>query len=485
MTLALLAANFLMAFAQFAAGGFQYQVGSIGSGPSDWALGAKIPSLVAHGEYWRLITASFLHASWPHLLWNMLSLFALGRLIEVFYGPLRFGAIFILSAIGGTVASYFFTPQTSLGASTGVLGLMGALLYHNLRYRAYLPDRLNTMYPFLVSMVMVQFAMDLWNRGAIDVAGHLGGFTIGWVMAALLASRIMGEEQAERDWLPMPTAVATAAALLAFGAFGLARALPAEADLLRAAQARTPEQIAAGLEEAVDRRPHFVEARVQLTSLLIQLGRDSEAERHFKKALEDPRSLEYVRDRFNKLAEEYLRRARDSYARRAPRMAAEHSRRAALYASDDDTRSDACNLFAWTLVEDLKTGLDEAEKYAKQAVSLKPDNASFLDTLAWIYYHQGRYAEAEPIQAKAVRLYQRDPLLDRSAIADFYYHEGAILEKLERTEQAVQYYARALRARSTHVQASEALRRLSGAPKGESDPSRSPAYDPAVQHGII
>src|SRR5438093_223417 len=59
-TLALIVANLCMALAQAAAGGFHSRGGEIAQAPADWALGAKVPSLIAHGEYWRLVTASFL-----------------------------------------------------------------------------------------------------------------------------------------------------------------------------------------------------------------------------------------------------------------------------------------------------------------------------------------------------------------------------------------------------------------------------------------
>jgi rhomboid protease GluP len=453
VTLALLAANLLMALAQFAAGGFEWRGGEIGSDLSDWALGAKVPSLIAHGEYWRLVTANFLHGSWvPHLLFNMLGLLALGRLIEVFYGPARLLVIYVLSCVAGAVASYLFTPSVSLGASTGVLGLMGALLVHNHRYREHLPHRINAVYPLLLFLLLVQFAMELSSQ-TIDTWGHVGGLVGGGVMALLLEARIAGPLQDERDWVPLPTALATAIALLAYGAFGLLTTLPNQVELLRAGTTADRMARIAQLERVLRQRPYFVEARVQLGDTLLSVGRPYDALRQFQQALKTDPESELINRRLTLF---HLERARIAYEAGQWAAALDAYRDAIDQAKDDVQRAQGHNGFAWVLADKLHSRLDEAEKHAQTATRLFPGNAAIIDTLAWIYYHQQRYPQALEEQTKAVRLAEAAGEAD----AELYFHLGAIYEKLGQREDAVKQYKRALRLRPVYPDAARGLQRL-------------------------
>ncbi|HTE16923.1 MAG TPA: rhomboid family intramembrane serine protease, partial [Armatimonadota bacterium] len=284
MTLMLIGLNLLMAYAQFAAGGHEWQAGSIGKDLSDWALGVKVPSLISHGhQYWRLVTANFLHGSWLHLLANMAGILFLGWVIETFYGPVRMLAIFVLSSVAGAVASYCLTHGVSLGASTGVMGLMGAVLLHNGKYRRHLPERLNAIFPVLLVLLFIQLALDQLNH-QVDAFGHLGGLLGGVVMAALLESRIAGPLQDERDWLPLPTALATALGLLAYGGYGLLSTLPTEPQqrLLRAGRAPSTAAEAAQLEQVVEQQRFLVEGRLYLAELFIRLNRFDDATRQYR-----------------------------------------------------------------------------------------------------------------------------------------------------------------------------------------------------------
>src|ERR1043165_948334 len=85
-TLTILFVTLLVAVAQLATNGFRFSSETLGSDVGDWVLGAKIPSLIAHGEWWRLVTANFLHGSPMHLFANMIGLLLLGMLIEGVYG---------------------------------------------------------------------------------------------------------------------------------------------------------------------------------------------------------------------------------------------------------------------------------------------------------------------------------------------------------------------------------------------------------------
>lgn len=135
---------------------------------------------IAHGEWYRLFTAMFLHYGVLHLLMNMYALWFLGRDIERALGPLRFVGLYLLAGLGGNVAAYLFSDASSMtaGASTAVFGLMSAIFV--------LLKRLNlSVAPILpVIVINVVFTFVISN---ISVAGHLGGLVVGAVVAAVLA----------------------------------------------------------------------------------------------------------------------------------------------------------------------------------------------------------------------------------------------------------------------------------------------------------
>ena len=83
---------------------------------------------VADGEYYRLLTAAFLHAGVFHVLMNMFALAQLGPVLEAALGRLRFTVLYVLSALGGSVLSYLLSDpfQLGVGASGAIFGLFGA-----------------------------------------------------------------------------------------------------------------------------------------------------------------------------------------------------------------------------------------------------------------------------------------------------------------------------------------------------------------------
>jgi membrane associated rhomboid family serine protease len=90
-------------------------------------LGAKVTPLVAAGEYWRLLTAMFLHIGIVHVLFNGYALVAIGTELERILGWRRFLAIYLLSGLFGGLASYAFIASLSAGASGAIFGIIGAL----------------------------------------------------------------------------------------------------------------------------------------------------------------------------------------------------------------------------------------------------------------------------------------------------------------------------------------------------------------------
>jgi membrane associated rhomboid family serine protease len=137
-----------------------------------------VPSGVADGEYYRLVTQMFLHYGPLHLLMNMWALWILGRSLEGVLGPLRFLALYLVSGLGGGVAAYVFDPDSpTAGASGAIFGLFAALFIILRR----LGRDTSSVVPILVINIAISFVP------GISLAGHLGGLFTGAVIAAALA----------------------------------------------------------------------------------------------------------------------------------------------------------------------------------------------------------------------------------------------------------------------------------------------------------
>jgi membrane associated rhomboid family serine protease len=141
---------------------------------------------VAHGEWYRLLTATFLHVAPFHLLANMYSLWVIGQPLEALLGRGRFVALYLLCGLGGSAASYALAPpiSASLGASGAVFGLAGAMIV--------IGRRLNYDLRAFLVVLAINLAIPLFLPG-IDWRAHLGGLvtglTLGYVLAYAPAQR--------------------------------------------------------------------------------------------------------------------------------------------------------------------------------------------------------------------------------------------------------------------------------------------------------
>jgi membrane associated rhomboid family serine protease len=135
---------------------------------------------VADGAWWQLMTSAFTHVEILHIGFNMLALWFLGPQLEAAIGRTRFLALYLLSALAGSTAVYWLTPeyQATLGASGAVFGLMGALLVLALKVGA------NPQQLLLWIGINVVFTLTGAN---ISWQGHLGGFIGGVLIAVILA----------------------------------------------------------------------------------------------------------------------------------------------------------------------------------------------------------------------------------------------------------------------------------------------------------
>ena len=163
---------------------------SLGEAGEDWIVTrfGQDRSAVWAGEYWRLITAVFLHASAAHLTLNMFAHFYLGRLMERLLGHWRFLLLYTVSALGGAVLFQVTSDATlGLGASGAVYGVFGAFLVLKSVLRR--DGRLSPFWSFAFWALFVMaldraFALVVEAGSGVGIASsaHLGGFISGTVL---------------------------------------------------------------------------------------------------------------------------------------------------------------------------------------------------------------------------------------------------------------------------------------------------------------
>jgi membrane associated rhomboid family serine protease len=181
--------------------------GSLGEARiSDAAREGAVSKLaVANGDFYRLLTAGFLHADITHLIFNMLSLYILGQLLEPQFGHLRFVLIFLVSVLAGSLA-IIVTDSAGLGASAGVFGLMGAGLVSMWMGGYSLNPAQNGLALWLGINLVLSF------RPGISLAGHIGGL-IGGAIAGVVMHLTTSEARLKE---PAPSVILGVLAGLTF-----------------------------------------------------------------------------------------------------------------------------------------------------------------------------------------------------------------------------------------------------------------------------
>ncbi len=141
------------------------------------------------GHWWTLLTASWLHGSFLHILFNMMWVRDLGPALVEMIGAPRTVIVYIVSGICGFLLSsampyspvpipFFGGAPLTLGASASVLGLLGALLHYGRKSGSRL------IHSTALNYVLILFVMGLFMRG-VDNTAHLGGFLGGYGVSAL------------------------------------------------------------------------------------------------------------------------------------------------------------------------------------------------------------------------------------------------------------------------------------------------------------
>lgn len=135
---------------------------------------------ITSGQYYRLITGIFCHASIWHLVFNMYALYIIGMQLESFLGKYKYLAIYLLSGLSGSLLSILFSSNYSVGASGAIFGLMGSLLYFGYHYRVYLDSVVKSQ---IIPLILINLIIGFSFTG-IDNFAHIGGL-VGGILSTM------------------------------------------------------------------------------------------------------------------------------------------------------------------------------------------------------------------------------------------------------------------------------------------------------------
>jgi rhomboid protease GluP len=177
--------------------------------------GASLPAPMMQGQWWRLITAGFLHGGVFHILMNSWVLFDLGAEVEQLYGTSRLIVFYFVSTITGFwTSSHLGGGHISVGSSAGIFGLIGAMLAFGVTDRSALGAAVKALYMrWVIYGLIMSFlpGVDFWAH----MGGLSGGFITGW-LASTPRARLMWKEPLLRVMAGMSLAVTALAFLMLY-----------------------------------------------------------------------------------------------------------------------------------------------------------------------------------------------------------------------------------------------------------------------------
>lgn len=387
-------------------------------GPSEAVLrrlGAVRHDLaIEHGEYFRFFCAAFLHGGLLHLALNGLALIQLAPLVELLWGSPRLLAVYLLSALGGTVLSALFQPLPSVGASGAILGLAGLLIgatwIAREPFRTRLRQVLGRRLLFAVALTFVLgVALQVLWLPIVDNFGHLGGFLVGLASSAFLRDPEAPPGRASRT-------LAGALSALCLGAFAwmalVSRPVDPLDDLV---------QVHASLQREAPDHPIAQALTIELARSLSDAGRHDDARaallRRLEGAPDDASALMRLATSFRLHGApppDALARARTLADRAAAR-------------TDDADRDPLERVLLLDAAGDLHALAGDARAAAaadEEALALlerlaaeRPDDPDVLNAHAWMLLTRHEVAARDP--ARAERLARRAVDLLEGSIARF------------------------------------------------------------------
>ena len=160
-------------------------------------FGAKYSPAVLAGDWWRLVTAGFLHGGVLHILMNSWALFDLSGQVEELFGASRLVMFYLVSSVGGFVASTFWSNSLSVGASAALFGLIGVMIAFGMKNRTAMGDAIRGMY---IRWAMYGLLFGLLPGFRVDNAAHIGGLVTGFVCGYLSGTPRLVTSPTEKMW---------------------------------------------------------------------------------------------------------------------------------------------------------------------------------------------------------------------------------------------------------------------------------------------
>ena len=162
-----------------------------------WALGAKFgQSIWGDHQYWRFVTAGFLHGNLLHIAFNGYALYVLGAQVEEVFGTPRYLVAYFVSTVGGFYLSARMSSGLSIGASAGIMGLIGAMVAFGAVNRTSIGRQIRNHY---LGWLAINLVIGYMSR-EIDNYAHIGGFIGGFAVAYVAGTPIHSTRAKDAAW---------------------------------------------------------------------------------------------------------------------------------------------------------------------------------------------------------------------------------------------------------------------------------------------
>ena len=148
------------------------------------------PTVVLYEEWWRLITAMFLHGGMTHLLMNMFSLYLIGRGVEQYFDTKSYLSLYFVSGIVGSLVSIVMHPVSiGVGASGAIFGIFAAMAGFFMAHREQIEEHTKGFMKSFGLIIGLNLVIGFFIP-AVDVSAHVGGLVAGFIGGYMISRNL-------------------------------------------------------------------------------------------------------------------------------------------------------------------------------------------------------------------------------------------------------------------------------------------------------